>query len=87
MVGHARCYNPKNKSFKRYGGRGISVCRRWRKFENFLADMGEKPSDGNIYDIHRINNDGDYTPDNCQWLEHSLHMKLHGKLNHLRQAA
>jgi hypothetical protein len=60
-----RCRDPKNKSFKNYGARGISVCDRWLKFENFLADMGTKPS--SIHSIDRMDNDGNYEPSNCQW--------------------
>lgn len=60
-----RCTNPNNENYKDYGGREITVCKRWMKFENFLEDMGEHPGLG--YSLHRINNDKGYYKENCKW--------------------
>lgn len=62
----ARCLNWRNPQFKDYGGRGIAVCERWLRFENFLADMGESPPH---LTLERINNERGYEPGNCMWAD------------------
>jgi hypothetical protein len=67
-----RCYNPNNPKYHLYGGRGITVCDHWRdSFENFLADMGPKPS--LRLSIHR-KNDGNYEPSKCIWATQRIQM-------------
>tara|TARA_R110002049_G_scaffold300688_2_gene491735 strand:+ start:77 stop:706 length:630 start_codon:yes stop_codon:yes gene_type:complete len=66
MTMKARCTNKNNGMYGNYGGRGISVCSRWlESFDNFIDDLGVKPSKG--YQIDRINNDGNYELSNCRW--------------------
>src|ERR1044071_5665990 len=77
-----RCYDRTNNSYKDYGGRGIKVCRRWWKCENFRDDMLATYKDGLC--IERIDNDGNYCPENCKWItksEQSLNKRMH-KLTH-----
>lgn len=84
----ARCNNPNSEHWHRYGGRGITVCARWNKFENFLSDMGTRPPG---LTLERKMNDQGYSPDNCLWAtrkeqaqnrDHANARKTHCKKGH-----
>lgn len=71
-----RCTNPKNKSYKHYGGRGISICDKWlNSFEAFLADVGKAPDRSPDISIDRIDNERGYEPGNVRWATRSMQNK------------
>jgi len=61
----SRCSNPKDPSYRHYGARGITVCERWKKFADFLADVGPRPKGTSI---GRIGDRGNYEPGNAKWM-------------------
>lgn len=86
-----RCNNKKNDRYYDYGGRGIKVCDRWMKFDNFLKDMGNRPINTTL---DRINNNGNYEPSNCRWankeqqysnMRSNVNIKYKGKVRTLTQ--
>jgi hypothetical protein len=80
---HERCEKPDAPAYCKYGGRGIHVCARWASFKNFLADMGSRPSSD--HSVDRIDNNGDYTPNNCRWatrLEQAANTRQNRILEH-----
>jgi hypothetical protein len=88
-----RCYERKHKDYSRYGARGIAVCARWRDFTNFYADMGGPPAG---LTIERLDNDGPYSPENCEWASRAKqgantsqvrHVTIDGERMTLRAAA
>lgn len=74
-----RCLNPRASNYERYGGRGITVCKRWLRFRNFLADMGERP-EGMTLDRYP-NYNGNYEPGNCRWAGGWKQTRKHGAFN------
>lgn len=80
-----RCSNPKLPYYENYGGRGITVCERWKTFSNFYHDMGQRP-DGTS--INRIDTNGNYEPSNCNWAtrkEQQQNRKKYEKRNKLNK--
>ena len=90
----ARCKNPATIHYADYGGRGITVCERWEKFENFLADMGPRPTPAHSLERKDVNRG--YEPDNCAWVtwreqarntRRTVHVTLNGRTQCLQDWA
>ena len=75
-----RCTNPNEKNYVNYGGRGITVCTRWKDFSNFISDMGDRPYPKAT--IERIDNEKGYSPDNCCWTTYKV-QNNNSRHNHL----
>jgi hypothetical protein len=74
-----RCYNPNNKRYKDYSERGIGVDEHFRHFPNFLEEIGEKPDDGQVWSVGRINNNLGYQPGNVRWETLTEQARNHSK--------
>lgn len=75
----SRCLNPNDQAYENYGGRGITICEEWLSFENFLNDMGSRPSENHT--LERINNDKGYSRENCKWATWETQNRGNKRLN------